>query len=116
MIKFKVTSERAQECLSILDYLAISGGNKDAAIRVSPRFVIDKDGEYIVKVKLDEDGDIESLDGLQDAFMRLASVTPKRLERLSEQLTEAVKAIVDPQKGGGLTKPSTTEPEQPPPG
>lgn len=74
----------------------LSAGSKDAAIRVAPRFVVDDAGEYIVKVQIDDDGDISSFDELQAAFLKMASVTPKRMEKLAAELTEAVKGIVNP--------------------
>lgn len=116
MVKFKISSERCADILSIMQYLALTGGSRDAARAALPLFVLDKDGEYIVKAVLDEDGDIIERDGLKEALLRLTAVTPKRSERLVDELMEAVKTIVDPQRGGDLKKPSTTEHGQPPPG
>lgn len=102
--------------MSINQYLALSVADLNTAIWALPLFVMDDQGEYIVKVLLDDDGDITGFEGDKLARLRLSAVTPKRSERLAHELMEAVRAIVDPPKGGGSKKPSTTEPEPPPPG
>lgn len=101
MIKFKITPARFAEACSILDYLGASAGNIENNIRIAPRFVVNTEGEYIVKVTLDDDGDISALENVGDALMEMAKVTPKRLEKLSKELTEAAKAIVNPPNEGG---------------
>lgn len=101
MLKFKISSERFAEACNVLDYLAVSGGNRDAAIRVAPIFLLDESGEYIVKVILDADGDIFAYENKQEALLRMTALTPKRLEKLTHELMEAAKAIVNPPKDGG---------------
>ena len=96
-IKFKITPERIAEACNITEYLLLSAGSKEAALRVAPRFGLNDNGEYIVKVNIDDDGDIQSFDELRAAFGKLASVTPKRMEKLAAEFTEAVKQIVNPQ-------------------
>ena len=91
MIKFRITPERFAEACSILDYLSIAAGSQRVAISIAPRFVVDKDGEYVMQVKLDADGDIESFEGAQEALMQMSKVTPKRLEKLLPQFTEAAR-------------------------
>lgn len=97
MIRFKITPERITEACSIMDYVLISSGNVETIVRVCPRFVLNDSGEYIVKVILDQDGDIEKFENIADAFNKIAGVTPKRLEKLTAEFTEAVKGIVNPQ-------------------
>lgn len=101
MIRFKISADRMAEACNILEYLALTGGSIETSIRVAPRFMLGDSEEYIVKIVLDEDGDIASMDGLSDAFARMSAVTPKRLEKLGKELTEAAKALISPLKGGG---------------
>lgn len=101
MIKIKITSTRFAEAANILDYLSIIGGNRDTALRLIPRFILDKDGEYVVKVKCDEDGDIQEFENLREATMQMTAITPKRSERLVDEMLEAAKSIVNPPKEGG---------------
>jgi hypothetical protein len=68
-------------------------------VRIAPRFIVGDDGEYIVKVTLDADGDIEKYDGMDKAFAKLAAITPKRLEKLVDEFSEAARAIVNPPNG-----------------
>ena len=86
--------------MNILEYLALTNGNIDTAIRVAPRFILGDDGEYMVTINLDEEGDIASMDGVSDALMKMTAVTPKRLERLANEFMEAAKAIVNPPSAG----------------
>lgn len=101
MIKIRITSDRFAECTSIIEYLAITAKNRDLAVRLVPRFVLNEQDEYIVKVKLDPDGDIESFEGMSDALKKLTAVTPKRLEKLIDELMEAAQSVVNPTNGRG---------------
>jgi hypothetical protein len=101
VIKFKVTPARFAEACNVIEYQNASAKSRETIIRIAPRFVVDKDGEYIVKVTLDEDGDIEKFDGLDEAFMKMAAITPKRLEKLVDEFCEAAKGIVNPPSGTG---------------
>ena len=101
MVKFKITPERFSQACSILQYMGILSKNSGVVVSVAPRFIVDQNGEYIVKVTLDEDGDIESLEGMDDALVLLAQVTPKRLEKLIDEFNEAANAIVNPTKEKG---------------
>lgn len=101
MIKFKITPARFAEACSVLDYLgATSGRNKDSVMRIAHRFIVDKDGEYIVKIKLDEDGDIEGFENTEIALTQMMKVTPQRLEKLINEFSEAARAIVNPPSAG----------------
>lgn len=100
MIKFKVTPDRFAEACNVIEYLNASAKARDTIIRIAPRFIVDEQGEYIVKVKLDGDGDIESFDGLDDAFAKMAAITPRRLEKLVSEFSEAARAIVNPPNAG----------------
>jgi hypothetical protein len=99
MVKFKITGARIAEACNVAEYLLLSAGNTEMVIRIAPRFVVDDNDEYIVKIILDEDGDIASYDGMSTAFERMAKVTPKRLEKMAKEFSEAVKNIVNPQSG-----------------
>lgn len=99
-VKFKITPSRVAEVCNIAEYLLLDGGSKDTAIRVANRFVVNKDGEYIVKVVYDDDGDIKEFQGMAEAFQVMASVTPQRMEKLAKEMTEAVKNIVNPPSAG----------------
>jgi hypothetical protein len=101
VIKFLVTPERFAEACNVIEYLNASAKIKETAVRILPRFVVDEQDEYIVKVTLDADGDIAQFDGLDAAFLKMASITPKRLEKLIDQLCEAAKGIVNPPSGTG---------------
>lgn len=70
-------------------------------MRSMHRFIVDEDGEYVVKINLDEDGDIAGLEQEKEAFAMMGFLTPKRLEKLSIQLMEAAKATVNPPNAGG---------------
>lgn len=100
MIKFKITPARFAEACNILDYLNASAGSVESVIRIAHRFVVDAEGEYIVKVVLDEDGDITTFENVEVALTEMTKVTPKRLEKLTKEFTEAAKAIVNPPKEG----------------
>jgi hypothetical protein len=101
VIKFKVTSDRFAEACNVIEYINASAKIVDTAVRILPRFVLDDEGQYIVKVTLDEDGDIQSFEGMDAAFAKLAAITPRRLEKLIKELSEAAKAIVNPPNGTG---------------
>jgi hypothetical protein len=96
VITFKITPSRFAEACNIIEYLAVSAGDRDTAMRIAPRFIIGPDGEYVVKIKLDADGDIEAMEKLGDALLTMTGVTPKRLEKLSYELMEAAKGVVNP--------------------
>ena len=96
MVKFRITSERITEACNIMEYVLLQARNIETVVKVAPRFIVNKDDEYIVGVVLDEDGDISRFEGLQDAYQIMGSVTPKRLEKLTNEFVEAVRNIVNP--------------------
>jgi hypothetical protein len=100
VIKFKVTPDRFAEACNVIEYLNASAKIKETAVRILPRFVVDGEDQYIVKVTLDADGDIAGFEGLDDAFAKMAAITPKRLEKLIDQLCEAARGIVNPPSAG----------------
>lgn len=100
MIKFKITGERFAEACNITEYLLISAGNKDVVIRIAPRFILNDEGQYIVKVNTDSDGDIQSYENIGEALVKISAVTPKRLDKLVDDFQEAVKQIVNPPSAG----------------
>lgn len=108
MIKFNITSDRVAEACNVLQFLALQNESVDAAIRVLPRFLVDDNGEYVIKVRLDDEGDISEFENEAEAFGKISVLTPKRLEKLAKELTEAVKNIVNPPNGRDLTKPTST--------
>ena len=96
MVKFKITPERFSEACSILQYLGVMNGNAGVVVAIAPRFIVDEQDNYIVKVTLDEEGDIENLENMDQALTSLALVTPKRLEKLIDEFAEAANSIVNP--------------------
>jgi hypothetical protein len=97
MIKFDVNAARFGESCSILDQLNVLSGHQATFVKIAPRFAVDDKGKYLVKVNLDEDGDLDSLEFEEETFTKVASkLTPKRLETLKKQMVEAAKAIVNP--------------------
>jgi len=116
MLKFSITSDRFAEACNILEYVSVQNGNKNIALSVIHRFLVDKDGEYVVKIILDEEGDIQKLENDTDARIMMTAITPQRSEKLINQLVEAAKAIVNPPKGGDSNKPILAESEKPPAG
>lgn len=107
MVKFKFTPSRFAEACNILEYQMMLAGHKQTAMRIAPRFVLGEDGEYIVTVKLDEEGDVEGYENVTEAMQRLGAVTPKRFDKLLGEMVEAAKSIVNPPKGGGSETPSS---------
>lgn len=74
-------------------------GNMPTCVSVLPRFLLNEKGEYVVGITYDEDGDITAYENREKALLQLSAVTPKRLERLANELTEAAKAIINPPNG-----------------
>lgn len=101
MVTFKITTDRLLEACNIWDYVGLSAGNLDTAIRIAPRFVVDETGEYLCKVILDDEGDIKDFDGIGAALAKCGLVTPRRMQKLAKEMQEAANAIVNPQRGGG---------------
>lgn len=116
MLKFKVTPERFAEACNILEYLAIQRSNRDVALRVLPRFLLNGDDDYIVTIVLDDDGDIERIENADAALLKMAAITPKRSEKLIDQLMEAANNIVNPPKGVDSNTPTSTDTKKPPTG
>jgi hypothetical protein len=101
VIKFKITPDRFAEACNVIEYLNASARVRDTIVRIAPRFIVDDAGEYIVKVNLDEEGDIASFEGYEPAFLKMAAITPRRLEKLVGEFSEAARAIISPPKEGG---------------
>lgn len=118
VIKFKITPARISEACNILEYLNLTSNkpDKETIIRISPRFILDKEDKYIVEIGVDEDGDIKEFKNITAALLVMTGVTPKRLEKLIDEFTEAAKAIVNPQNGGDSNTPTSTVTKKPPPG
>jgi len=116
MIKVIITPARFALAANVMEYLAVSRGSKDVAIRLVPRFIMNGDNDYLVKVKLDEDGDIEGYENMDAAFDKLSKMNPARVDKLAGELVEAAKAIVNPPSEGGSNKPTSTDTAKPPSG
>lgn len=101
MIKFKITPERLSIAATVPEYMGVVSGNVFYCMTLLPKLAVDHDGNYIVEVVLDNDGDILDLKNLDVANKIMEKITPKRLESLIPQLKEAVKNIVDPLSGRG---------------
>lgn len=98
--KFSITPERIAAACHYVEYMNLSAGDFQTILFVSPRFVV-KDGEYIMSVKHDEDGGIDSFENYTDAVLFMHGVTPQSLEKLIPEFREAAKNVVNPQRGGG---------------
>lgn len=98
MLKFKITGERFAEAVNLVEFLNLTSnkGNKEITYRVIPRFLLDENGEYMVTIKMDEDGDIQEFVNLNKAMLTMTAVNSNRLEKLALELMEAAKAIVNP--------------------
>jgi hypothetical protein len=116
VIKFKITPSRFAEACNIIEYMNVQAGILETIVRIAPRFILDEAGEYLVKVNLDADGDIESLENIPQALAIMAGASPKRLEKLRMEFMEAAKAIVGPPSGGGSNGPTVMDTKKPPPG
>lgn len=101
MIRFKITPERMEEALSILDLIGVTSKNPGTIVRVAPRFVLGDDGEYLVKVITDTDGDITGYENYIPAFEQVSRIPSKRLKKLVDEFAEAAQNIVNPPNGGG---------------
>lgn len=101
MVRFKITTERLLEACNIWDYVGMSSGNLETCIRIAPRFVTDEAGEYICKVRHDEEGDISGFDDHAVALVECGKITPKRMIKLAKEMEAAAKAVVNPPSGGG---------------
>lgn len=106
MIKFRITPERVAEAASVIDYIGSLQGNIGSQMRLLPKLVIDKDGQYIVEIVHDEDGDILEFKNLDAANLLMDKITPARFEKLRGELQEALRNMVNPTNGGGSVKPS----------
>lgn len=100
MYKFDTNNpERLATACTVLEKMLIEQGNDAVIARVIPRFA-KKDGEYLVKVHVDDDGDLTEFEYEETSFQQILSVvTPKRLGKLKRELMEAAKAVVNPPNG-----------------
>jgi len=94
MVKFKITPERFATACSALQYMGVKSEQENIMINTLPRFMVDDKGEYIIKVKIDEDGDVEAVEDADMTLDALTKITPKRLETLYQELREAANGIV----------------------
>lgn len=101
MVKFVITGERIANVCSIMEYLLLSVGHVPTVARLSPRFIVGDDGQYIVNIITDADGDIERIENEPEALQKMSAVTPKRLEKLAPEFMEAVKNIINPPNARG---------------
>lgn len=108
MVKFKISAERFQEVCTVPEYIGVLMGGVGSQMAALPKMLLDDNGNYIVKVIVDEDGDIKEYQNLSDANKRMddANISITRLAKLGKELTEAARNIVNPPKGGSLTKPT----------
>ena len=129
MIKFVISAERFADACSVPDYLGVLMGRMGNQMNVLPRMVVAvgehkiikkatakgavdevlkvvQDGEYIVEIVVNDDGDIVETKYLDEAnrMMDEAGITPRRFTKLREQLSEAAKNIVNPPSGKDSNK------------
>ena len=100
-VKFKITPQRVAEACGVVEYINLTLKDKGTVISVAPRFVVDDKGEYSMTVKYDDDGDIEAFEGHIETLMAMSQVTPKRLEKLIDEFSEAARGVVNPPTGEG---------------
>ena len=101
MIKFVITPARFADACTVSEYIGVVVGNIGSQMRVLPKMIANDDGSYLVKITHDEDGDIASMEGLDEAMKRIEGISARRFEKLRGELTEAAKSIVNPPNGGG---------------
>lgn len=109
MIKLKVTPERMEEALSVLELIGVVGGNYATIVRVAPLFVLGEDGQYIAKVKTDADGDIEGYERYPEALGQISKIPAKRMKKLVAEFREAAQNIVNPTNGGDSKQQSASD-------
>lgn len=95
----KITGERAAEVCNILEYRLGLIGSFETVARILPRFAVNDSGEYIVTVKVNDDGEIEEYFGIEEALQKVSGITPNALKKLVPQFTEAFRDIVNPPNG-----------------
>ena len=99
MVKFKISAARVQQVCTITEYIGALNGNEYFKTLVLRKCAVDNNGEYIVKVTLDDDGDIVKIENEVAANALLDKVTPARYEKLSVEMAQAFRDIVNPTKG-----------------
>lgn len=100
MVRLKISPDRFATACNVYEYLAMQTGDKNTAIKLLPRFVVDESGEYIIQVEHDEEGDIKDYVNIEPAVKQLFQVTPKRNEKLAKELQEAARQMVNPTNDG----------------
>jgi hypothetical protein len=101
VIKFKITPDRVAVACGYIEWMNLTMKDRNTVLRVAPRFAVNKDGEYEMQIEYDEDGDLKQFTGYEDTLLAMAQVTPKRLEKLIDEFSEAARNVVNPQKGEG---------------
>jgi hypothetical protein len=104
MLKFKITSERFADACTIAQNISIiNGKSQQMAIHVLPYFLLNNEGEYVIVMTPDADGDpVHDAEQYTVAFSKIfTTLKPKRLETLAKELLEAAENIVNPPKEGG---------------
>lgn len=99
MKNLKITADRCAEVCNILEYRLGLIGNFDTITRILPRFAVDDNGEYIVSVTLNDDGEVEEYHNITEGLVRVSGITPNSLRKLIPEFVEAFKNIVNPQNG-----------------
>lgn len=99
MKKVKITPERCAEVCNILEYRLGIIGNFETLSRILPRFAVDDSGEYIVSVTINDDGEIEEFQKIEEGLTRVAGITPNGLRKLTPEFMEAFRGIVNPPNG-----------------
>lgn len=101
MIKFVISAERFTDACTVLEYAGVVVGNLGRQMQVLPKMLVDDQGNYIVEIVHDSDGDIAEMKNMDKANKIMEGISVKRFEKLCKELTEAAKNIVNPPKGGG---------------
>jgi len=101
MIKFVISPERFADACTVTEYVGVVVGNLGSQMKVLPKMLVNDNGEYVIEIVHDSEGDIAELKNTKEANDMMENISVARFEKLRKELTEAAKNIVNPQKGGG---------------
>jgi hypothetical protein len=113
---FVVTPERVSEACGYIEMISLISNDRVMAFRLAPRFAVEENDEYSMKIEYDDNGLISKIIGFEDTAVSISQVTPKRLEKFMDELCEAARNVVNPMKGKGSGGRTATEQPQPLPG
>lgn len=104
-MKFVISAERFADACTVTEYLGVVVGNIASQMKVLPKMLVDDNGNYIIEVILDSDGDVTETKNIEIANGMMEKISVRRFEKLRKELTEAARNIVNPPNGRGLNAP-----------